>query len=58
MREMGRPANWLFPDYTAVGAPANNDTAYCLDPRFVAVNNQLNMPAPTPAAFSRTVRSP
>lgn len=44
MREMGRPANWLYPDYTAVGAPANNDTAYCLDPRFVAVNNQVNMP--------------
>ena len=45
IREMGRPGNWLNPDLTAVGAPANNTTAFCLDPRFVAVNYQQNMPA-------------
>lgn len=45
MREMGRADNWIYPDFTAVGTPGLNDTAYCIDPRFVAINSATPMPA-------------
>ncbi len=51
LREMGRPENWLFPDYTAAGRPNARTVAFCIDPRFVAVNNQLNMAAGDPRRF-------
>ena len=51
LREMGRPDNWLYPDYTAVGRPNSRTVAFCIDPRFVAVNNALNMAASDPRRF-------
>jgi len=51
LREMGRPENWINPDYTAVGTPTTRTLAFCIDPRFVAVNNQVNMAAGDPRRF-------
>jgi hypothetical protein len=51
MREMGRPDNWLRPDGTAVGVPNTNAVGYCIDPRFVAVNNAFPMAPIDPRRF-------
>jgi hypothetical protein len=51
LREMGRPENWISPDFMAVGKPNSRAVAFCIDPRFVAVNNQVNMAAGDPRRF-------
>jgi hypothetical protein len=58
VREMSNPRTWRYPDHQTVVPtnalnpnPFNNTIAYCLDPRFVALNNNNSLPANAASRF-------